>query len=301
MDVVPNDRLRIGILGSQSSPYVRQLERASQARGYAEVRNVAFSDLAAEIDSRQVATNLADLDAVVVRTMPLGSLEQVIFRMDCLQVAQDSGLVVVNSPRCLEVAIDKWLTLHRLRNLQVEVPWTIACQNRDEALEAFEKLGGDVVVKPLFGGEGRGMIRVQDKDMAWRVLSTLQQTRSVMYLQQFFEHFGYDIRVLFVGERHFSIRRYVQDGGWRTNVAQGSRAEPHAINEIELEIARRAARAVGGGVLGVDLLPCKDGRMRVLEVNAVPGWKALSQALQVDVADVILSHVEDLVEQCHAG
>jgi ribosomal protein S6--L-glutamate ligase len=115
--------------------------------------------------------------------MPLGSLEQVIFRMDCLQVWQSLGAEVINSPRCLETSIDKWLTLHRLVKAGILVPPTVACQTRDQALSAFEELGRDVLVKPLFGGEGRGIIRLQDRDLAWRTFSTLQQLGQVLYVQ----------------------------------------------------------------------------------------------------------------------
>lgn len=257
----------------------------------------------ADLDSAQPRlawTNLSDFDAVLVRTMPLGSLEQVIFRMDCLQVVQDAGIPIVNSPRCLETAIDKWLTLHRLQQCGIPVPPTLACQDREQALAAFELLGGDVVVKPLFGGEGRGMMRVEHPDMAWRVFSTLQQTRSVSYVQQYQEHLGYDIRVFLLGDEALAIKRHAKPGHWRTNVAQGSSAEPHLLSDSQRELARRSAVAVAGdlaarSVLGIDLLPCQDGLTRVLEVNAVPGWRALGQALELDVAAKLLRFTQALV------
>ncbi|MCR9296135.1 MAG: RimK family alpha-L-glutamate ligase [bacterium] len=257
----------------------------------------------ADLDSAQSRlawTSLSDLDAVLVRTMPLGSLEQVIFRMDCLQVVQDAGIPIVNSPRCLETAIDKWLTLHRLQQCEIPVPPTIACQDREQALAAFDMLGGDVVVKPLFGGEGRGMMRVEHPDMAWRVFSTLQQTRSVSYVQQYQEHLGYDIRVFLLGDEALAIKRHAKPGNWRTNVAQGSSAEPHLLSDSQRELARRSAVAVAGdlaprSVLGIDLLPCQDGLTRVLEVNAVPGWRALGQALELDVAAKLLRFTRALV------
>ncbi len=153
----------------------------------------------------------------IVRSMPLGSLEQIIFRMDCLQVWESRGVLVINPARSLEVAIDKWLTLHRLQQQGLDVPATVACQTRESAMQAMQDLGGDVLVKPLFGGEGRGIVRLQDKDTAWRVLGTLQQVGQVLYVQQFMPHFGYDIRVLFVGERVYSIKRHAPVGaGART-------------------------------------------------------------------------------------
>ena len=302
--------LRIGLLGSAESPYVADLLRAAAERTYfgrqLELNVFRFSDLFCQIGLGESGARVglvpleagglesSTVDAVMVRTMPLGSLEQVIFRMDCLQVLQRAGVPVVNPPQSLEVAIDKWLTLHRLEQLGVAVPPTLACQSRATAMAAFEQLGGDVLVKPIFGGEGRGIVRLHDPDMAWRVFGTLQQVGQVLYVQQFCPHFGYDVRVLFIGERVFSIQRVAEAGGWKTNVAQGSRALPYELSEQQLLLARQAAAAVGGSVLGVDLLPCRDGRLLVLEVNAVPGWRGLAQALKIDVAAVLLEHVAEL-------
>lgn len=282
---------------------MRDLMRAAgRLTDSAKVQLLQFGELTAAIGLPSASSNqelapeyLPDLDAVIVRSMPLGSLEQIIFRMDCLQRWEDRGVVVVNPPKSLEVAIDKWLTLHRLDAVGLPVPATMACQSRIDGMEAFERLGGDVVIKPLFGGEGRGLIRVQDKDIAWRVMGALQQIGQVLYIQQFTEHFGYDIRVMVIGDKVFSMKRIATHDSWRTNISQGSRAEPHQISENERELAVRAANAVGGSVLGIDLLPTKDGRLLVLEVNAVPGWKGLSQALNIDIAYEILKHIQGLV------
>jgi ribosomal protein S6--L-glutamate ligase len=164
-------------------------------------------------------------------------------------------------------------------------------------MEAFEELGGDVVVKPLFGGEGRGIVRLSDPDMAWRVLGTLQQLGNVIYVQQFLPHFGYDIRVLIIGERLLSVKRRAVTGSWRTNISQGCRAEPHTLSEHEEQLARSAARVTGGTLLGIDLLPTRDGQTVILEVNAVPGWKGTAAALGVNVADLVIEHLEDLHAQ----
>ncbi len=299
--------IRIGVLSTPDSPYFADLQHAAAVSSRAtELHLLRFSDLQCRMVGAHPAQATAvaiggngldlaaacEMDAVVVRSMPLGSLEQVIFRMDCLQVWESHGVPIINPPRTLELAIDKWLTLHRLQLAGVNVPATIACQSRAAAIEAFETLGRDVVVKPLFGGEGRGLIRVQDMDMAWRVFGTLQQLGQVLYVQEFCPHFGYDIRVLFIGEQHYSIKRHAVGDAWRTNLAQGSLAEPHSLSDAEWDLARRSSQAVGGTLLGIDLLPCRDGRLLVLEVNAVPGWRGLSKALNVDIAAQVISHVQ---------
>lgn len=311
--------VRIGVLGSRDSWYTRDLIRAATTlTRKTGLHWLSFADLEVSLGQKNVLgvqTNsmplsehsagdaqssriecLPELDAILVRTMPLGSLEQVIFRMDCLQALSQAGCKVINPPRSLEVAIDKWLTQHRLHQAGIATPPTIVCQTRDAALAAFERLGGDVLIKPLFGGEGRGILRIQDADMAWRACGTLQQLGQVMYVQQFLDHFGYDIRVLFVGSKMFSMKRIARSGEWRTNLTQGSRAEPHVLDDQQRELAERSAVAVGGSVLGVDLLPLRDGRIVVLEVNAVPGWKGLAATLDVDVAREVLLHATQMID-----
>ncbi|MCA9180595.1 MAG: RimK family alpha-L-glutamate ligase [Planctomycetales bacterium] len=292
--------MHIGILGSLDNPYVMELQRAASANFPGMTTEVLrFADLQVGIGESAIERAVplkgdgssSTCTALIVRSMPIGSLEQVIFRMDCLQTWQSRGVAVHNPPRSLEIAIDKWLCLQRLSDAGVPVPATVCCQTRSAAMEAFEGLGGDVLVKPLFGGEGRGILRASDKDLAWRMFGTLQQLGQVLYVQQFVEHFGYDIRVLFVGDESYAIRRIAAEGEWRTNIAQGSRAEPHALSGEQADMALRARDSVGGSLLGVDLLPARDGRLLVLEVNAVPGWRGLSQTLKVDIAKAFLNWV----------
>lgn len=316
--------MRIAILGAADNYYVQDLVRAAgEVCPSAEVLVLKYMDLrvgvgerladevlpyglgndcdacpsrsraspqARGIEAARDARSPAWVDAVIVRSMPIGTLEQVIFRMDCLQTWEARGVRVINPPRSLELAIDKWLCSDRLWRADLKVPPTVCCQSRAAAMEAFELLGGDVLIKPLFGGEGRGILRVQDKDLAWRTFGTLQQLGQVLYVQKFLEHFGYDIRVLYIGEQVYCIRRSAQPGAWRTNLAQGSRAEAGELTDELACVALRCKEVVGGSVVGVDLLPCRDGSVYVLEVNAVPGWKGLGAALRVDVARDVIAH-----------
>jgi len=83
---------------------------------------------------------------------------------------------------------------------------------------------------------------------------------------------------------------------WRTNISRGATAEPLELNAEMAEMARRAVDALGAPVAGVDLLPARDGKLYALEVNAVPGWLALSRALKVDIAREVLEYVATRVE-----
>lgn len=299
--------LRVGVLGSAAGWYMQDLKRAASAMPpdkKTKIESLSFNKLSvwsvgnglptaktytqgteSTFDPQSIA--LADCHSVLVRSMPLGSVEQIVFRMNALHAAQASGVQVLNPPRCLEIAIDKWLTLDIAHRAGLETPKTICCQTRDDALSAWESLGGDCIVKPIFGGEGRGIVRVADSDMAWRVFSTLEQLQSVIYVQEFLVSEGYDLRLLVVGEELFCVRRENHDD-WRSNVARGGHAIPHEPTFEQISIAYRASKAIGGWMIGVDILPTRDGRNILLEVNAVPGWRATAGALNVDMAQLIL-------------
>ncbi|MEX0866688.1 MAG: RimK family alpha-L-glutamate ligase [Pirellulales bacterium] len=289
--------MRIALLGSTESWYFHDLRRA--ATGHV-LTAVTFRDLAStiatgsvqnesvQIDSGPVSLHTADV--VLVRTMPPGSLEQVVFRMDVLGRLAAHGVRVVNSPRAIETAVDKYLSTSLLAAAGLPTPSTVACQTAAAAMEAFERLGGDVVCKPLFGSEGRGIFRLNDPDAAYRAARMLEQQQAVIYWQQFIDHPGFDLRVLVVGDKAFGMRR-ANPNDWRTNASRGARCEPLEVTAELAALARRAARAVGAEIAGVDLLPNRDGRLHVLEVNAVPGWRALAGTLRLDVAREVIDYL----------
>jgi ribosomal protein S6--L-glutamate ligase len=238
---------------------------------------------------------IADADAVLVRMMPPGTLEQVVFRMDALHRLEAAGRVVLNPPRAVESAVDKYLATARLDAAGLPVPPTWVGEQPEAALGAFEELGGDVIVKPLFGSEGRGLVRLTDIETAGRVFQALSRIGAVLYVQRFIPNDGTDLRAFVLNGRvSAAMRRRASVGDWRANVARGGRAEAIALDDEARSLAIRAAETLGARMAGVDLIEERGtGRRLVLEVNAVPGWKALSAATGVDVAAEILSHLAE--------
>lgn len=299
-------RVRLIVLANPGSYYGRDLERAARERGHA-VWVIPFAGLGAAVRNESPAffgpepveggveqsrPPLDGADAILVRTMPPGSLEQVIFRMNLLSRLEAAGVSVFNSPRALECAVDKYLTTARLAAAGLPTPATDVCETADGALAAFERLGGDVVVKPLFGSEGRGIVRVSDPDTALRVFRALERIDAVLYVQQFVAHAGYDVRVLVLDGRVLGSMRRCNTSDFRTNISRRARGEPHAITPLEEEWALRAAAVTGARMAGIDLLYGRDGAGYVIEVNAVPGWKALREVTGVDVAAAAVAALE---------
>lgn len=291
--------MRLGYVGAPRGWYFDDLRRAAAGRDL--IVPVPFQELRAGVSAQGASVwagqvDLGQLDALLVRTMPPSSLEQVVFRMDVLARCEAAGVVVVNPPRAVEAAVDKYLATAKLAAAGLPTPETVVCQTADDALVAFDQLGGDVVLKPVFGGEGRGIARLADRTLAGRAFQMLAGLGAVLYVQRFVPHEGFDVRVLLVGERAFCIRRRNAED-WRTNVSRGATAEPCDLPDEWEQLARRAARAVGAVVAGVDLLPARDGQVYVIEVNASPGWRALAAALDVDVSDAVLEYLRSVANR----
>ena len=287
--------MQLAILGNAGSWYTNDLLRA--ARGRHEITPIEYQQLASTVGEKTtvhtVGVSLDKMDAVLVRSMPPGTLEQIIFRMDALANLALAGVAVVNPPRAIEVAVDKYLATTRLAAAGLLVPRTITCQTVEQAQQAFHELNADVVLKPLFGSEGRGIVRLSDETIAMRTFKALAAIGSVFYLQEFLEHEGCDLRLLVIGEEILGMKRR-NELDWRTNISRGAVGEPLVVTSELEELAQRAAAAIGARVAGVDLLPTRDGRLYAIEVNSVPGWRSLAEVTRADVAEKVLAYLEKL-------
>ena len=235
------------------------------------------------------------LDLLIVRGLPRGSLEQVIFRMDALHTLAEQGVRCVNGPRAIERTVDKSWAGATLAMSGVPTPPTIVCERYDDAMVAFERLGGDVVVKPLFGAMGNGIVRVEDRDVAHRVFRALELERGVYYVQRTVAPAGRrDLRVLVVGGEIAGAMERATDS-WRANIARGARPRAVALGEDERALALAAAGAVEADVAGVDLLVGPDGEAVVVEVNGIPGWQALQSVCDEDLTARVVGACEALV------
>ncbi len=275
------------IMGGKEGWHVKDLLRAAQSLGFkAHVTDFRLISHSLTLPSKQ---EFEEADCTIIRTMPPGSLEQVVFRMDVLHALQRQGKKVLNPPRALESAVDKFLASELLQSHGLDIPHTFCCQDSDTAMEAFERFGKDIVVKPLFGAEGRGILRIEDEQLAWRVFRAIEKIGGVIYLQPYVKHPGWDLRIFILGEKVLGgMKRTAPQGAWMTNVAQGGKGEAYKLNSNLEEIGIKASNAVGAEIAGVDLILDENGKWLVLEVNAVPGWKAFAPVTGIDIAREIL-------------
>jgi tetrahydromethanopterin:alpha-L-glutamate ligase len=225
--------------------------------------------------------------AALVRGFGAAVTQKVFFRLDILRAIEEYDVKLINSRESLEIASDKFLTSIFLEKHKIPTPKTVICEDPNNALEAFEELGGDCVLKPLFGSKGIGITRLNDRAFAENVLYSLSRLNEVFYLQQFIEHDNRDIRILVLGDRAICGMYRVGDS-WKTNIYAGAKAEPLEISEELENLAIKAAQVTKTEIAGVDLIEGKSG-FSVLEVNSIPGFTALQKVTHVNIAEEIIN------------
>ncbi len=284
------------ILSAGQGWHNAELQRAFAERGHTCALLPIARTRVAVAGGRALVENagrdLATADIVLVRILPRGSLEQTIYRMDALHLLAAQGARLFNPPVAIERTVDKLYTSGLLAQAGLPTPRTIVCERADDAIAAFAELGGDVIVKPLFGSMGLGMTRISDEDVAYRVFKALEIERAVYYLQETVAHDGRDMRAFVLGGRILAaIERSASDGGWRTNVARGGQARAISLSPLHEALCLHAAQIAGAEYAGVDLLTGIDGAPYILEVNGIPGWQGLQAATGLNVAGCIVDHL----------
>jgi [lysine-biosynthesis-protein LysW]--L-2-aminoadipate ligase len=164
----------------------------------------------------------------------------------------------------------------------------------EAALQAIEEMGYPVVLKPLVGSWGRLLARVNDRDAAEAILehktSLGGYLHSVFYIQEHVDKPGRDIRTMVVGDQVvYGI--YRRSTHWITNTARGAEAVACDLSPELVDLSLAASAAVGGGVVTVDLLESADGELMLNEVNHTPEFHGAAQALDTDIAGLIVDYV----------
>jgi RimK family alpha-L-glutamate ligase len=284
--------VKIGILSSQRGYHVRDLEEAIRNRGcdpvYFPITRMA-GWIGAQPALEVKGECLEDCRALLVRTIPAGSLEQIIFRMDVLHRLEALGVRVMNSASAIERTVDKYYTSFLLADAGILTPRTLVTEDFDSAMAACREMK-DVIVKPLFGSEGKGMVRIEDQETAYRVLRAWELNRYVYYIQEYQPHFQEDIRAFVVGETVVAAMRR-RGGGWKTNVSQGAEAVSIELSAELKALALKSARLLNLDYAGVDILPAEDGKSYVVEINSIPGWRGLQKTTDQRIAARLIDYL----------
>lgn len=227
-------------------------------------------------------------DGIICRGIGTKKTKKIFFRVDIYRALESLGIPIINPPECLEMATNKMLSSLILKKNGIPTPETIACENYKSAVDAFERLGEDVVVKPMYGSKGWGLTRLQDKGFAEYFFYTLARTDEIFYVQKFYEHGNKDIRAFVVGDKVIAAMER-QNDQWCTNIAKGGTGKSIMLEPEAKMMAVKSSRLVKGEITGVDLIRTSDG-YAVLEINAIPGISGIQKTTDADLVDIMTDY-----------
>lgn len=224
-------------------------------------------------------------DGVFVRSIPGGTLEQIVLDLNILHVLKGANVPVYNSGRSIELSVDKGMATLLLSQAGLPVPATWVCSATEYAQRVWDSeraQGHRLVVKPLFGSQGKGLLRLSAPDE----LPPVEEYGGVYYLQRYIEGQQFDWRVFVINHRAVAtMRRY--GTSWINNVAQGA-THVAAPREPQVEsLAQAAAKLLGMDYAGVDLMRDSNGNLQILELNSIPAWRGLQEATGSNIASYL--------------
>jgi tetrahydromethanopterin:alpha-L-glutamate ligase len=280
----------VGLVVDRMDWHARELAGALAARGVgtAPIR-LHLSGFATQSATGLQIDGLGESlpDAIVVRSMSGGTFEAVTLRLGVLHALRERGALVWNDARAIERCVDKSMTSFVLSHAGIATPATWATQSYEQAraITQRETADGPLVLKPLFGSQGRGLRLIRKPD---DLPQTGDVAGGVWYLQRFVgvERGGFhDFRLLVVQGRVIAAMQR-HSTHWITNVKRGGRPVAAVVNDEMTTLAAQAATAVGADFAGVDILYGADQRPTVLEVNSMPAWSGLQKVTSVNIASV---------------
>ncbi len=298
-------RQRVAIFADETGWHTRRLRLALARRGF-EGRCVDLENC--RFDSGATPSGLVIPGfgrmlpvAALVRGIAGGSLEQITKRLGVLHALRELGVPVYNDARAIERSVDKSMTSFLLQHAGVDTPTAWAVESLPHARRILMReasAGNCLVLKPMFGSQGKGLQRVGMVDGVSVPLPDLAPLGGLAYMQRFIGGAaspGFDLRILVVGGRAIAAMRR-QSGHWIRNVAQGARCLPCVLEPRIAGVAEAAAGALDMDYAGVDLLPDLEARggAQVIEVNGVAAWRGLQKVTALDIAQAI---VDDLLQR----
>ncbi|MCH7569302.1 MAG: lysine biosynthesis protein LysX [Deltaproteobacteria bacterium] len=273
---------RIGLMHSLIRPEEKLLIREFQTREGVELKL---------IDDRKLSYNLGkdkfDLDLVLERCINHSRA------LHALRLFESAGLKCVNSSKVATICGDKILTSIHLQEHNIPQPEVRIAFTEESTLQAIEEMGYPVVLKPAVGSWGRLLSKVNDRDAAESILehkATLgTYHHSIFYIQKYIEKNGRDIRSFVIGDRCIAAI-YRSSDHWITNTARGGIAQNCPLTDELKTLSVKAAKAVGGGIVAVDLFETKNGLL-VNEVNYTMEFRNSITTTGVNIPELIVDYV----------
>jgi [lysine-biosynthesis-protein LysW]---L-2-aminoadipate ligase len=248
------------------------------------------------INTQSKKTSLKLGDVVIQRSIShfIG-----LYLTSCLEFL---GFLVINKFKVGQTCGNKLITSLALAKYKVPTPKTHFAFSAESAIELIYKTGFPLVLKPVIGSWGRGVFPIRDEEMANMIVEMREESDSplarIFYIQEMVRRPPRDLRCIVIGDKVIAaIYRYSAQNEWRTNVARGGKAEAAPITKELEEIALSAAKAVGGGILGIDLMEDEKRGLLVHEVNNTVEFRGASNVCEADIAGAIIDYAISIAKK----
>ncbi|MEO9474824.1 MAG: 30S ribosomal protein S6--L-glutamate ligase [Cyclobacteriaceae bacterium] len=292
--------MKIAVLSRNPNLYsTKRLIEAIEAKGHeAEVIDHLKCDILMDEDGPSVlygGRNLSDVDAIIPRIGASVTFygTAVVRQFEMMKVFSAVDSLAITRSR------DKLRSLQILSRAGVAMPKTAFTNNSKDEGSVLKHIGkAPVIIKLLEGTQGLGVILAESNKAAKSVVEAFESLKTRVIIQEFIEEAGgADIRAFVVnGEIVGAMKRQGKEGEFRSNLHRGGEAKLLKLSRSEKSTALNAAKAMGLAIAGVDMLQSKRGPM-VLEVNSSPGLEGIEKATGIDIADKVISYVEETVEK----
>jgi len=215
---------------------------------------------------------------------------------------ENLGFIVINKFQAAETCGNKLITSLVLAKNHIPTPRTQFAFSAEGALETIRKAGFPLVLKPIVGSWGRGVFPLRDEETAGMIVEMREEDDSplarIYYVQEMIDRPPRDIRCIVVGNRVVTaIYRYSAENEFRTNVARGGKAELAPITKELEDMAIKAAKAVGGGIVGVDMMEDKKRGLIVHEVNNTVEFHGAASVSKTDIAGAMIDYAVKLAKK----
>jgi [lysine-biosynthesis-protein LysW]--L-2-aminoadipate ligase len=212
------------------------------------------------------------------------------------------GFKVINRFEVGQVCGNKLTTSIRLAENKIPTPKTQFAFSAESGLETIKNTGFPVVLKPVVGSWGRGIYPLRDLETASMIIEMREEDDSplsrIYYIQEMVDRPSRDIRCIVIGDQVLTaIYRYSSQSEWRTNVALGGKVELAPITKEMEDLALRAAKAVGGGILGVDMMEDKNRGLVVHEVNNTVEFRGAASVSKADIPDQMIDYAVNIARK----
>ncbi|MFL6453031.1 MAG: lysine biosynthesis protein LysX [Nitrososphaeraceae archaeon] len=248
------------------------------------------------INTQSKKTSLQLGDVVIQRSI---SHFRGLYLTSCLEFL---GFLVINKFKVGQTCGNKLITSLALAKYKVPTPKTHFAFSAESAIELIYNTGFPLVLKPVIGSWGRGVFPIRDEEMANMIVEMREESDSplarIFYIQEMVRRPPRDLRCIVIGDKVIAaIYRYSAQNEWRTNVARGGKAEAAPITKELEEIALSAAKAVGGGILGIDLMEDEKRGLLVHEVNNTVEFRGASNVCEADIAGAIIDYAISIAKK----